>query len=133
MEIYVGCVALRIAQLVFIRAARVPRELQNGLLELTVFLRSEPPFTGVSGPEIEKCLKKGLLGGLQKSPRKYPKVSKNTQKGPKIVIFRPFRVFFVTFLQIPPQKTLFETFLRFRALRGPETPVNGGSDRNHVR
>ena len=68
------------------------------------------------GPKSQKSLKKGLLGGPQKSPRKYPKKSKNTQNCPKIGIFGLFQVFFETFLQTP-QKTFFETFLRFRARR----------------
>ena len=59
-------------------------------------------------------------GGLEKSLEKYPKKSKNidfrTFLGIFSGIFRPFRVFFETFLQTP-QKTLFEPFLRFRARR----------------
>ena len=68
------------------------------------------------GPKSQKRLKKGLLGGPQKSPKKYLKKSKNTQKCPKIGISWLFRVFFETFLRTP-KKTLFETFLRFRARR----------------
>ena len=71
---------------------------------------------GPPGPKSQKSLKKGLSGGRQKSPKKYPKKSKNTQKGPKIGIFRLFLLFFGTFLQTP-QKTFFETFLRFQARR----------------
>ena len=86
-------------------------------------LRSEPPFTGVtgpSGPEIAKSVSKRVFFGV------WRKVSKNTRKSPKIPIFGPFwvffgilrlfRVFFETFLQTL-KKTLFETFLRFLARR----------------
>ena len=71
---------------------------------------------GPPGPKSQKSLKKGLLGGLQKSPKKYPKKSKNTDFRTFLGIFSPFRVFFGTFLQTP-QKTFFETFSRFRARR----------------
>ena len=70
---------------------------------------------GPPGPKSQKSLKKGLFGGLEKSLKKYPKKSKNTEKIPKrakIGIFRLFRVFFETFFQ-----TLLKTFLRFRAWR----------------
>ena len=88
---------------------------------------------GPPGPKSQKSLKKGLLGGLEKSLEKYPKKArkipkKNTQKGPKIDIFRLFRVFFETFRQTP-QKTLFETFFAISGPERPETPVNGGSGR----
>ena len=104
----------------------------------TVELRPEPPFTGPgvsrpSGPEIAKKVSKGSFWGSgeksQNIPEKVSKYRKNTQKGPKIGIFRLFRVFFETFLQTP-QKTLFETFFAISGLEGPETPVNGGSGRN---
>ena len=98
--------------------------MQNGFV-----LRPEPPFTGVSGPsgpEIAKKSQKGLLGGRQKSPKKYPKKSKNTNFRTFLGIFRLFRVFFGTFLPAP-RNTFFEIFLRFRARRALETPVNGGS------
>ena len=89
---------------------------------LILALRSEPPFTGVSGrsgPESAKKSQKGSFGGgggLQKSHKKYPKKSKNTFFWTTLGIFRLFRVFSGTFLQTP-QKTLSETFLRFRARR----------------
>ena len=71
---------------------------------------------GPLGPKSQKSLTKSLFGGLQKSPRKYPKKSKNTRKNPILGIFRLFRVFSGTFLQTP-KKTLFETSLGFRAQR----------------
>ena len=84
-------------------------------------LRPEPPFTGVSGPsgpEIAKKSQKGSFWGSgeksQKIPEKVQKYQKNTQKGPKIGIFRLFRVFLETFLQIPKRPFL-RLFLRFRA------------------
>ena len=69
---------------------------------------------GPPGPKSQKSLKKSLFGGLQKSPRKYPKKTKNTQNWTFLGIFRLFRVFSGTFLQTP-KNTLFETFLGFRA------------------
>ena len=46
---------------------------------------------GPPGPKLQKSLKKGLFGGLEKSLRKYPKKSKNTD-------FRAFWAFFLVFL-----------------------------------
>ena len=71
---------------------------------------------GPPGLKSQKSLKKSLFRGLQKSPRKCPKKSKNTQNWTFSGVFRLFRVFSGTFLQTP-QKTLFETFLGFRARR----------------
>ena len=81
-------------------------------------LRPEPPFTGVSrtlrARNRKKISKKGLFGGPQKSLKKYPEKSKNTDFRTFLAIFRLFRVYFGTFLQAP-KKTFFETFfLRFR-------------------
>ena len=76
----------------------------------------------------KKVSKKVFWGGRQKSPKKNRKKSKNTQKDPKIGIFRLFRVFFGTFL-LTPRKTFFETFFAISGPEGPETPVNGGSGR----
>ena len=42
---------------------------------------------GPPGPKSQKSLKKSLFGGPQKSPRKYPKKSKNTPKSPILGIF----------------------------------------------
>ena len=51
--------------------------------ESCLLLRPKPPFTGVFGPsgsKLRKSQKRFFLGGLQKSPPKYPKKSRNTQK-----------------------------------------------------
>ena len=64
---------------------------------------------GPPGPKSQKSLEKSLFGGLQKSSRKYPKKSKNTQKSPNLCIF----VYFLTFSGIfgdffaDPQKDSF--------------------------
>ena len=83
----------------------------------------------------KKSLKKGLFGCLQKSLKKDPKKSKNTDfrtfLGIFFDIFRLFRLFFETFLRTP-KETLFETFLVISGPEGPETPVNGGSGRNSI-
>ena len=68
------------------------------------------------GPKSQKSLQKGPFGGPQKSLKKYPEKSKNTDFWTFLGIFRLFRVFFGTFLRTP-KKTFFETFLRFRAWR----------------
>ena len=65
-------------------------------------LRPEPPFIGVSGPsgpEIAKKSQKGLFGGLEKSLKKYPKNSKNTENIPKKVRKSVFLDFFAYFLR----------------------------------
>ena len=83
---------------------------------------------GPLGPKSQKNLKKGLFGGLQKSPRKYPKESKLPIFG-HVRIFLDFGwVFLGTFLQTP-KKTLFEIFFAISGPEGQETPVNGGSGR----
>ena len=92
-------------------------------------LRPEPPFTGVSGPEIAKKSQKGSFWG---------KVSENTRKSLKLLIFRPFWVFFSVFLDFfgyfsrlfsrPPKRPFLGLFCDFGP-EGPETPVNGGSGR----
>ena len=66
---------------------------------------------------VYRSLKKGLFGGLQKSPRKYPKKSKTISEGAKIGIYRLFRVFSGTFLQTPKK-----TFLRLFCDFGPGGP-----------
>ena len=69
--------------------------LQQAAVIPSLGLRPERPFTGVSGPsgpEIPKKSQKEFLGCLQKSPRRYPKKSKNTQNWTFSGIFRLFRV-----------------------------------------
>ena len=104
-----------------------PRRLKK--LSPSRHLQKSP---GPPGPNSQKSLKKGLFGGLEKSLKKYPKKSKNTD-------FRTFLVFFSVFLETfgyfwdflqTPQKTLFETFFAISGPEGLETPVNGGSGRN---
>ena len=51
--------------------------------------------------KVSKRVFRRVWRKLSKSTRKSLKKPKNTQKGPKIGIFRPFRVFFETFLQTP--------------------------------
>ena len=91
--------------------------------EIIDALRPEPPFTGVSGPsgpKSQKSLKKGLLGDLEKSLKKYPKKSQNIDFRTFLGIFALFLDFFGYFSRLfsrPPKKTLFETFWRFRARR----------------
>ena len=94
-------------------------------------LRPEPPFTGVSGPSgpeiAKKISKRVFLGVWRKVSKNTRKKSENTekkktQKGPKIGIFRLFRVFFETFLQTPPKRPFLRLFCDFG-----ET---GGSGRN---
>ena len=74
-----------------------------------LLLRSEPPFTGVSGPsgpEIAKKSHKGFFGGLEKSLKKYPKKSKNTDFRTFLGIFSVFLDFFGYFLRLfsrPPK------------------------------
>ena len=65
---------------------------------------------------IDRSLRRSFGGSAAKSKTKYPKKSKNTNFRTFLGIFRLLRVFFGTFLQTP-QKTIFETFLRFRARR----------------
>ena len=93
-------------------------------LSLEKDLRLEgPPFTGVSGPfgpEIpKKSRKESFWGSAKESPentRKSRKIPEKVQIWYFSGIFRLFRVFSGTFLQTP-KKTLFETFLGFRARR----------------
>ena len=92
----------------------------SGVLVLRPDLLQESP--GPPGPKSQKSLEKSLFGGPQKSPKKYAKESKNTRKGPENWYFLTFRVFFGAFLQTP-KKTLFETFLRFRAGRVRRLPI----------
>ena len=61
--------------------------------------------------KVSKRVFLGVWRKVSKNTRKSLKTPKNTQKGPKIGIFRLFQVFFET---PDPKKTLFETFLRFR-------------------
>ena len=69
------------------------------------------------GPKSQKVSRKGLFGGLQKSPQKYPKKSKNTDFRTFLGIFRLFWVFFGTFLQTPERP-----FLRLFCDFGPRGP-----------
>ena len=79
---------------------------------LSYELEPEPPFTGPSGPEIAKKLKKVFWGGgLQKSPKKSREKSKQTDFRIFSCIIRCFRVCLVTFLQTP-QKTFLEFSFR---------------------
>ena len=73
---------------------------------------------GPPGPKSQKSLKKSVFGGPQKSPRKYPKKSKNT---PKIGLLGVFFDFFGYFrgLFCGPPKTL---FLRLFCDFGPGGP-----------
>ena len=72
---------------------------------------------GPPGPKSQKNLKKRLLGGLLKSPRKYPKKKpKMPTFGPFLDIFRHFRVFFGTFLETPQK---IDPFLRLFCNFGP--------------
>ena len=119
-------------------------------------LRSEPPFTGVSGPsrpKIGKKVSKGvLLGGQKKSPKIRQKVKKVRRKSPKIrqkvkkmtpkvpfsELFGP--LFFLGLYGVfsgtltfsgPPQRErpFFRLFCAILGPEGPETPVNGRSGR----
>ena len=72
---------------------------------------------GPPGPKSQKSLKKGLLGGLQKSPEKYPKKSKNTQKVWKSVFLDFFGYFSGLFCR-PPKRPFLRLFCDF-GLGGP--------------
>ena len=94
--------------------------VRNGMRMISLALRPEPPFTGVSepsGPEIsQKSLKKGLFGGSGEKSQKIPEKSKNTNFRAFWGIFSVFLDFsgiFWDFSPDPPKKTLFETFLRY--------------------
>ena len=78
------------------------------------------------GPKSQS-LKKSLFGGPQKSLKKYPKKSTNTDFRRKSV----FVDFFGYFLRLfcGPPKRLFLDFFAISGPEGPETPVNGGSGR----
>ena len=59
-----------------------------GFLVMQSFARPNRPFTGISGPKIVKKLPKRVFLGLcKKSPRNYPKMSKNSPKSPISSIF----------------------------------------------
>ena len=60
---------------------------------------SDPDIRKDSCESNQRRLIKGILGGLQRSPRKYPKKSKNNQKGSKMDILRLFQAFAGTLLQ----------------------------------
>ena len=86
-------------------------------------LRSEPPFTGVSGPlrarNRKKKSQKRSFRTSAKNPQKYPKslkIPKQVQKS----VFLDFSGVLGNFLQTP-DKTFFETFLRFRARRAGDS------------
>ena len=87
-----------------------------------LFLRSERPFTGVSGPSgakiAKKVSKRVFLGVCKKSPPKYPKKSKMTSKSPILAYSWLFRVFSGAFLE-SPKTTLFETFWGVFGRGGP--------------
>ena len=88
---------------------------------LHVFFFHSPLLFPSFAPHVCVCVSKRVfLGGLEKSLKKSPKKSENTEKIPKKVRKSAFWDFFGYFLRLfsrPPQKTLFETFLRFRARR----------------
>ena len=98
---------------------------KSGPKSLCYALRSERPFTGVSGPSGAKIAKKSqkesYWGSAKKSPRKYPKVQK-TQLWTFSAIFGDFFA--------DPQKDSFCDFFAILAPEGPETPVNGRSNLN---
>ena len=76
---------------------------------------------GPPGPKSQKSLKKGLLGGLEKSLEKYPKKSKNTEKIPKKVrklIFLDFLGYFSRLFSRPPKRPFLRLFCDFGPL-GP--------------
>ena len=60
-------------------------------------LQESPGPPGPLGPKSQKKSQKVFFGGLQKSPRKYPKKSKNTNFRPFLGIFRLLQVFGGTF------------------------------------
>ena len=63
-----------------------------------------------------RSLEKSLFGGLQKSPRKHPKKSKNTRKVQIWVFFGYFRVFFDffgDFFADPPKRRFSRLFSDF--------------------
>ena len=73
-----------------------------------ITLRPERPFTGVSGPSgIKKRSQKSLFGGLQKSPREYPKKS---QKYPQIGVFLNFFGYFRGLSCRPPKRLFLRLF-----------------------
>ena len=79
----------------------------------------EPP--GPPGPKSQKSLKKGLFGGLEKSLKKYPKKSKNTDFRTFLGIFSVFLDFFGYFLRLfsrPPKRPFLRLFCDF----GPGGP-----------
>ena len=87
---------------------------------------------GPPGPKSQKSLKKSLFGGPQKSPRKYPKKSKNTPKSPILGIFYFFRYFRGLFCG-PPKRLFLRLFCDF----GPGGPGDSckwslGSQRIHI-
>ena len=102
-----------------------PREIQGFRAAIYRSLRA---LRAQNRKKVSKRVFLGVWRKVSKNTRKSLKIPKNTQKGPKIGIFRLFRVFFETFLQTP-KKTLLETFFAISGPEGPETPVNGGSDR----
>ena len=69
-----------------------------------------------SGPKIAKKSQKESLQGSAKKVPKTPRTSKNTPQNPILGILLLFALFPGTFLQTP-EKTLFNTFLRFWARR----------------
>ena len=109
--------------------------LSENLINDSRALRPERPFTGVSGPsgpEIPKKSRKESFWGLQKSPRKHPKKSKNTRKSPNLVFFGYFLTFSGIFGDFfaDPQKDSFRDFFGISGPEGPETPLNGRSGCN---
>ena len=83
-----------------------------------------------SEPEIpKKSRKESFWGGLQKSPRKYPKKSNKFPKNPNLGILGVFFDFFGYFRGLfcrPPKRLLSRLFWDKSGARGPgATPVNG--------
>ena len=70
---------------------------------------------GPEGPELRKKIKRGLFGGLQKSPRKYPKKSENTQNW---TLFSDLFGYFRGLFCRPPKRLFLRLFCNF----GPGDP-----------
>ena len=75
---------------------------------------------GPPGPKSQKKVSKRVCLGVCK---KSPKIPEKVKKYPNLN---------GDFFADPPKKTLFETFFAILGPEGPETPVNGRSDRNNI-
>ena len=83
---------------------------------------------GPPGPKSQKSLKKSLGGLQKKSPRKYPKKSKQRPKKSTFGYFFDFFRYFWGLFCRPPKRLFLRRFLRFWAWR----TVNGRSGRNPI-